>query len=326
MSVEQAGPWPGSIVELHDVDSHGETGEAHSSIPAEAPDLVIIQGSFAHAAAREKAVSIARRQSDDAQLIAVFRVGVDTDHPSHDAHLRELHAAFHAVMVVTDVQRQRAVEGLLRTLLRRDGQDQWISCDWNDVRHMLGTCRGSLVRFGCGRGSGDGRAACATLDAVAQVDREGPGLRAARGICIGIRGATNTLYGSEIKEVMRQVRGRFSRDAAITMSIGCDRALEDGALEVDIFAFGAYSEAELATQGAGGDDAAPDAGSSQHTAWQGEDASLDPLYAAARSLVMQHQRASISLVQRHLRIGYGRAARLLDAMRGDVLIPEPFKP
>ncbi len=40
----------------------------------------------------------------------------------------------------------------------------------------------------------------------------------------------------------------------------------------------------------------------------------DPLYDQAVSVVLQHRRASISLVQRHLRIGYNRAARLLEQM------------
>jgi S-DNA-T family DNA segregation ATPase FtsK/SpoIIIE len=38
------------------------------------------------------------------------------------------------------------------------------------------------------------------------------------------------------------------------------------------------------------------------------------MYDQAVSIVLQHRRASISLVQRHLRIGYNRAARLLEQM------------
>lgn len=40
----------------------------------------------------------------------------------------------------------------------------------------------------------------------------------------------------------------------------------------------------------------------------------DPLYEQAKDLVIKERRASISLVQRHLRIGYNRAARLIEAM------------
>jgi S-DNA-T family DNA segregation ATPase FtsK/SpoIIIE len=40
----------------------------------------------------------------------------------------------------------------------------------------------------------------------------------------------------------------------------------------------------------------------------------DALYDQAVAVVLQHKRASISLVQRHLRIGYNRAARLLEQM------------
>ena len=40
----------------------------------------------------------------------------------------------------------------------------------------------------------------------------------------------------------------------------------------------------------------------------------DPLYDQAVEVVIKHKRASISLVQRHLRIGYNRAARLLEQM------------
>jgi S-DNA-T family DNA segregation ATPase FtsK/SpoIIIE len=46
----------------------------------------------------------------------------------------------------------------------------------------------------------------------------------------------------------------------------------------------------------------------------GVDGEADALYDQAVAVVMQHKRASISLVQRHLRIGYNRAARLLEQM------------
>jgi len=40
----------------------------------------------------------------------------------------------------------------------------------------------------------------------------------------------------------------------------------------------------------------------------------DALYDQAVAVVLKNRRASISLVQRHLRIGYNRAARLLEQM------------
>jgi len=44
------------------------------------------------------------------------------------------------------------------------------------------------------------------------------------------------------------------------------------------------------------------------------DAENDPLYDQAVEVVLKNRRASISLVQRHLRIGYNRSARLIEAM------------
>jgi DNA segregation ATPase FtsK/SpoIIIE, S-DNA-T family len=46
----------------------------------------------------------------------------------------------------------------------------------------------------------------------------------------------------------------------------------------------------------------------------GRDAESDPLYDQAVAIVLKSRRASISLVQRHLRIGYNRAARLIEQM------------
>ena len=60
--------------------------------------------------------------------------------------------------------------------------------------------------------------------------------------------------------------------------------------------------------GSGGDD---EAGGEEG---EGGDAESDPLYDQAVDVVLKNRRASISLVQRHLRIGYNRAARLIEAM------------
>ncbi|WP_049027051.1 DNA translocase FtsK, partial [Burkholderia cenocepacia] len=46
----------------------------------------------------------------------------------------------------------------------------------------------------------------------------------------------------------------------------------------------------------------------------------DPLYDQAVEIVIKNRRASISLVQRHLRIGYNRAARLLEQMEQSGLV------
>ncbi len=54
----------------------------------------------------------------------------------------------------------------------------------------------------------------------------------------------------------------------------------------------------------------------------------DPLYQKALDLVMQQGKASISMVQRHLRIGFNRAARFIEQMEKDGIIgpPEGSKP
>jgi S-DNA-T family DNA segregation ATPase FtsK/SpoIIIE len=47
---------------------------------------------------------------------------------------------------------------------------------------------------------------------------------------------------------------------------------------------------------------------------EGGDVEADPLYDQAVAIVLKTRRPSISLVQRHLRIGYNRAARLIEQM------------
>jgi S-DNA-T family DNA segregation ATPase FtsK/SpoIIIE len=44
------------------------------------------------------------------------------------------------------------------------------------------------------------------------------------------------------------------------------------------------------------------------------DVESDPMYDQAVEVVLKNRRPSISLVQRHLRIGYNRAARMIETM------------
>ena len=69
------------------------------------------------------------------------------------------------------------------------------------------------------------------------------------------------------------------------------------------------SPEEASTDGAGG-------------AVGGAGGEVDPLYDQAVMIVLQNKRASISLVQRHLRIGYNRAARLLEDMEKAGLVSQ----
>ena len=46
----------------------------------------------------------------------------------------------------------------------------------------------------------------------------------------------------------------------------------------------------------------------------------DPMYDQAVEIVLKNRKASISLVQRHLKIGYNRSARMLEEMEKSGLV------
>jgi S-DNA-T family DNA segregation ATPase FtsK/SpoIIIE len=64
----------------------------------------------------------------------------------------------------------------------------------------------------------------------------------------------------------------------------------------------------------------PSEGSGELFGEEGADAELDPLYDEAAAFVLRSRRASISFVQRQFRIGYNRAARLVEAMEAAGLV------
>ncbi|PKT84196.1 DNA translocase FtsK, partial [Neisseria meningitidis] len=53
------------------------------------------------------------------------------------------------------------------------------------------------------------------------------------------------------------------------------------------------------------------------------DDETDPMYDGAVSVVLKTRKASISGVQRALRIGYNRAARLIDQMEAEGIVSAP---
>ena len=64
----------------------------------------------------------------------------------------------------------------------------------------------------------------------------------------------------------------------------------------------------------------PQPASSKSGAGGGNGGDRDPLYEDARAIVVQHQQGSSSLLQRRLKVGYSRAARLIDELEQDGIV------
>ena len=95
-----------------------------------------------------------------------------------------------------------------------------------------------------------------------------------------------------------RVHGAFVSDDEVHRVVEHLKALGAPEYVEDILS-GAAGDDDEGGEGAGGDSG---------------DAENDPLYDQAVDIVLKNKRASISLVQRHLRIGYNRSARLIEAM------------
>jgi S-DNA-T family DNA segregation ATPase FtsK/SpoIIIE len=66
--------------------------------------------------------------------------------------------------------------------------------------------------------------------------------------------------------------------------------------------------------------APPEKNDGEGDAYEGDE---DPLYQDAVRVVIEMGKASTSILQRRLRLGYGRAARILDMMQRDGIIGPP---
>jgi S-DNA-T family DNA segregation ATPase FtsK/SpoIIIE len=56
---------------------------------------------------------------------------------------------------------------------------------------------------------------------------------------------------------------------------------------------------------------------------EGEDGSGDALYDQALSIILRERKASTSFIQRHLQIGYNRAARIIEKMEAEGVVSKP---
>ena len=102
--------------------------------------------------------------------------------------------------------------------------------------------------------------------------------------------------------------GRFQRMHGAFVSDGTVKAVVDYWKRMVAPSYGV----DFADWGSAGDGLDGDFG--------GDDISSDPLYAEAVEFVRQSGKASISLLQRRFRIGYNKAARLVDQMEKDGII------
>ena len=136
------------------------------------------------------------------------------------------------------------------------------------------------------------------------------------------RDVLNELYQETIQPVIARVREQMSEtgEGAIAAALTLAKVLPIGSSSGPLFLVAAVEIMEPSAPAAG-DEPVRSArpvlqlnGEAADAVLVGDGSASDPLYDQAVEVVRTNQRASISLVQRHLRIGYNRAARLIEAM------------
>lgn len=141
------------------------------------------------------------------------------------------------------------------------------------------------------------------------------------------REVLNELYEQIIQPVIERVRAQMAESGAgaIEAALVLAKALPAGSQSAQLFLVAAVEIIEPSVRPAAGDEPVRQQrsvnGQGLGAVPAGDGSASDPLYEAAVTVVRTNQRASISLIQRYLRIGYNRAAGLLEAMEGSVVGP-----
>ena len=137
------------------------------------------------------------------------------------------------------------------------------------------------------------------------------------------RDVLNELYDSTVQPAVARVREHMEETAegAIKSALTLAKELPGGSRSADLLLVAAIEIMEPSPRPAKGHEPVREqrvvlelSGQAPGTVPAGDGSATDPLYDQAVGVVRTHQRASISLVQRHLRIGYNRAARLINVM------------
>ena len=137
------------------------------------------------------------------------------------------------------------------------------------------------------------------------------------------RDVLNELYDSTVQPAVARVREHMAETAegAIKSALTLAKELPGGSQSADLLLVAAVEIMEPSPRPAKGHEPVREQrvvlqlnGEAAGAVPPGDGSATDPLYDQAVEVVRTNQRASISLVQRHLRVGYNRAARLIESM------------